>query len=370
MATELSKSSNPTLPPPGGKSAGGLRLEWLDALRGFTMLLVVMYHVFGMSFSGDVPKGTAITVMMLFRMPTFFFISGFLAYKVSSVWTGEYLGTMLWKKVKIQLVPSVVGMVAYLMMMKPHFWPALEHALSVPTKSGYWFCWVLLHMFIIYYVIAYLLERMRIRSVWPWIVVWIISVAIYATLYMPAWFSWHKAPFWQYSSLVRTAEYFQFFLAGTLAHRYWDRVQKLMDTSWFFPTVLFIAFICCVENYHWHNLRLQWANLPRTIAIYSLMFILVMFFRYYHEWFSRDRWIGASLQYIGTRTLDVYLLHYFFMPTLPAVGAWFKTAGRNFVLETTVTMAVAILVTAFALLASNVLRISPFYKKWLFGRTS
>ena len=143
-----------------------------------------------------------------------------------------------------------------------------------------------------------------------------------------------------------------------------------MDTSWFFPTVLFIAFICCVENYHWHNLRLQWANLPRTIAIYSLMFILVMFFRYYHDWFSRDRWIGASLQYIGTRTLDVYLLHYFFMPTLPAVGAWFKTAGRNFVLETTVTMAVAILVTAFALLASNVLRISPFYKKWLFGRTS
>ena len=43
------------------------------------MILVVMYHVFTTGFSGNVQKGTAITFMMLFRMPTFFFISGFLA---------------------------------------------------------------------------------------------------------------------------------------------------------------------------------------------------------------------------------------------------------------------------------------------------
>ena len=50
----------------------------------------------------------------------------------------------------------------------------------------------------------------------------------------------------------------------------------------------------------------------------------VAFFRYYENWFTRERVVGRSLQYVGVRTLDVYLLHYFFLPHLPAVGAWFK----------------------------------------------
>ena len=144
--------------------------------------------------------------------------------------------------------------------------------------------------------------------------------------------------------------------------------MPLMDTSWFFPTVLFIAFICCVENYHWHNLRLQWANLPRTIAIYSLMFILVMFFRYYHDWFSRDRWIGASLQYIGTRTLDVYLLHFILLPQLPEVGKWLDAHHPNFVLDIVLAVGTALVIIAFCLLISEILRMSPFLKKYLFGR--
>jgi hypothetical protein len=50
------------------------------------------------------------------------------------------------------------------------------------------------------------------------------------------------------------------------------------------------------------------------------------------------------------------------------VGAWFRSHPQNFALEGTAALAVAALVTAFALLASQVLRISPLLKKWLFGR--
>ena len=332
------------------------------------MILVVMYHVFTTGFSGNVQKGTAITFMMLFRMPTFFFISGFLAYKASAVWTGGYLGKMLWKKIKVQLIPTVVFLLAYLLLMRRQFWPAFEETMASPSKAGYWFCWGLLQMFVIYYLISYILERLRIRNVWPWVVLWALSVGVYATLYMPSWFSWYKNDFWQYTSLVRTAEYFQFFLFGTLVHRYWESSQRLMDSSWFFPVVISIAFVCTAENFHLHHLRMQWANLPRTMAIYTLVMVLVMFFRHYETWFTRERWVGRSLQYIGVRTLDVYLIHFFFLPHLPMVGAWFLTAGKNFVLETSVTMAMSLLVIAFALLTSNILRISPFLKKWLFGR--
>ena len=57
------------------------RLEWLDALRGFTMILVVAYHTVE-GFGLEVKASSSMRFLILFRMPLFFFVSGFLAYKV------------------------------------------------------------------------------------------------------------------------------------------------------------------------------------------------------------------------------------------------------------------------------------------------
>ena len=62
------------------------RLEWLDALRGFTMILVVANHVAGMGFGEEWKHSSAIPFLILFRMPLFFFVSGFLSYKASQIW--------------------------------------------------------------------------------------------------------------------------------------------------------------------------------------------------------------------------------------------------------------------------------------------
>ena len=46
------------------------RLEWLDALRGFTMIMVVANHVAGMGF-GMAPKiSSSMQFLIMFRMPT------------------------------------------------------------------------------------------------------------------------------------------------------------------------------------------------------------------------------------------------------------------------------------------------------------
>ena len=133
-------------------------------------------------------------------------------------------------------------------------------------------------------------------------------------------------------------------------------------------TLIVVAFVGAADYLNWHNLRLQWANLPRTLAMYALVVLIFAFFRHYADWFGSNRRIGAALQYVGVRTLDIYLLHYFFIPKLPDVGAWFKANPGNFVLEGTAAIAMALLVTAFALLTSQVLRVSPLLKHWLFGR--
>ena len=166
---------------------------------------------------------------------------------------------------------------------------------------------------------------------------------------------------------IRWSAALQFFLFGNIVHRYWQQAQRLMDSKWFFPVVTLLAVVCTIEVLKWHTLRLAWASLPHTLAMFLLLSMVFMFFRYYHAFFEQTRF-GSVLQFIGRRTLDIYLLHYFFLPKLPMVGEFFKVNRSNFILETTASFALAFLVIGFCIVTSQLLRVSPFLKKYLFGR--
>ena len=355
------------------------RLEWLDALRGFTMLMVVTNHVYGFGFDANTKYSMFMSLCLLFRMPLFFFISGFLAYKASFSWNARDTTDLIAKKLRVQIVPTVVFMTAEIALTAKVFWDKMGTAWASPTKGGYWFTMVLLEMFLIYYAVCWIGKKLTPRKALDshsatdsppalLIILWLLSLFAYATLYMPSWFSWYKDEFWQVTSLTEVARFFHFFLLGNLVHRYWSQVQRLLDSKWFFPLLIAVAFLGAGDYLKWHNLRLQWANLPRTLSMYALVMIIVAFFRNYAQWFTKETRIGYTLQYIGVRTLDIYLIHYFFLPKLPDVGVWFRAHPQNFVLEGTTAIALALLVVAFSILTSHVLRVSPFLKKWLFGR--
>ncbi|MBQ5460353.1 MAG: hypothetical protein IIT55_00805, partial [Bacteroidaceae bacterium] len=89
---------------------------------------------------------------------------------------------------------------------------------------------------------------------------------------------------------------------------------------------------------------------------------------YYKDSVSKETVVGRGLQYIGVRTLDIYLLHFILMPRLKMVGPWLDSMHPNFILEVVMTVSVALVVIVFCCLASNILRVSPFFKKYLFGR--
>lgn len=347
------------------------RMEWIDAMRGFTMILVVAYHVSIQGF-GEVEKASsALPLLVLFRMPLFFFISGFLAYKADMNWTTGRLGMMVWKKVKIQVIPTLVFLFAAIIIRQPHLWDGIEYAVISPTKDGYWFTWCLLQMFIIYYLFAFIESRFARRSWIPITLLWFVALVAYATLYMPAWFKYPKAnevSWLNMTGFIQVMRYFHFFLLGNIIHRYWNGWQRLMDSKWFFPTIVTIVFFCAADIFKWHNLRFQWTNLPRTMTMYILVMVVFMTFRYYKDSFTRQHWWGRTLQYIGVRTLDIYLIHFLFLPNLHMVGDFINNNKRNFVIDVTESFVIAMLVIGFSLVVSNILRVSPVFKKYLFGR--
>ena len=345
------------------------RLSWLDALRGFTMILVVAYHVAQVSFHETEKTSAALPFLVLMRMPLFFFVSGFLAYKASFTWTIPNALKLTWKKLKVQVIPALVFMGLFVIFkMKGDIADNFMRLLASPTKGGYWFTWVLLQMFIIYYVCCYVGKSLSLKKGVLLFAGWAASVLAYETLYLPKVFTYHEDTFFAYSSLVQTIRYMQFFLLGNIVRRYWHQAERLFDTSWFFPLVVTLAVVCCADIFQLHTLKKVWVNLPRTTAMYALLLIVVMFFRHYQAWFEEGKRTGRFLSFIGTRTLDIYLLHFLLLPKMPQVGAWLNANQPNFLLSIVLSVSVALVVIAFCLLASQLLRVSPFLQLYLFGK--
>lgn len=342
------------------------------------MILVVAYHVAQMSFGVNEKTSSSLPFLVLFRMPLFFFVSGFLAYKADFLWTLPNALRLTWKKMKIQVLPALVFLCVLIILKRPEFWTPFMKVMHSPTKGGYWFTWVLLQMFIIYYLACLaplllpprgggIVDMSKYRNVVIW-VLFVLSLCVYESLYLPKIFTYYKNDFFLYSSLIKTMNFMPFFLFGNLVHRYWDKVQKVLDSSWLSPMLMIIAFVSCADIFRWHFCRMAWTNLPRTVAMFSLLSIVVVFFRYYQQWFTSERVVGRSLQYIGVRTLDIYLLHFILLPKMPQVGDWLNHNRPNFVLEIVTSFSVALVIIGFCLLVSHILRISPLFRQYLFGR--
>jgi surface polysaccharide O-acyltransferase-like enzyme len=229
-------------------------------------------------------------------------------------------------------------------------------------------------MFVIYYLFAYLESKLKWKSWVPIVLLFIVSLGFYETCYQPAIFPWaqgYKGEPIQWlddTSLGQVMMYFPFFLYGNIVHRYWDRSQRVMDSKWFFPLIVTIVIFSTLDVIKWHTMRQEWTNIPSTLAKFGLLTIVFMYFRYYKDHFTKLSVVGSSLQYIGRRTLDIYLIHFFFLPNIPTIGMFFNKYRHNFVLDTTLAVVIALLIIAFCIVTSNILRISPLFRKYLFGR--
>jgi hypothetical protein len=76
---------------------------------------------------------------------------------------------------------------------------------------------------------------------------------------------------------------------------------------------------------------------------------------------------SSILKFVGTRTLDIYLLHYFFLPEFLLPHANRLLAAIHSLLLPLPILFAAIIVVALCLLTSYIIRLSPFLAHYLFG---
>jgi len=107
------------------------------------------------------------------------------------------------------------------------------------------------------------------------------------------------------------------------------------------------------------------------ISGYVSTILVFTFFRKKEHIFSKDNWFGKSIQFIGRRTLDIYLLHYFFLPyhQLQDLGTRLIQYD-NKALEIATILILTLCIIGISLAASSIIRLSPFLAHYLFGAKS
>ena len=333
------------------------RIQYIDALRGFTMLLVVFAHVETFSFQYMDSATFLGEFFKLFRMPLFFFISGFITYRQEGEWTLKQTGILVAKKLRIQLLPTLIfGLLYTYICLNQDF----VYFFTLIYKAGYWFTIALLEMFLMYYIIRLICEKIRVLRNYNLLLILLSSI----TLYIINTITPLTQPGYNIASFSLTARYFVFFALGMIIANYKDTFFKVLDSGKAMLAILtaFIVLLIVYTNNGYGS------NLPLAdITGLTALVIVFAFFRKYASSFDSSTKLGKSLQYIGKRTLDIYLLHYFILPkNLTSIGDFFLD-GTNIVLEFFVVIFFSTLVVGVCLLLSNTLRLSSTVAKYLFG---
>ena len=326
------------------------RIEYVDALRGFVMLLVVFHHV------GDCWGIIGLNVsiheyLLQVIIPTFFFISGFVLFNGNVTWNASYIIGFFRKKIPVLLLAPFLFFVLYIQgesiiaQFCDHF------------KQRYWFTFVLFDFLVFYAII-----RFCTRKWWSDIVLIALGVLLY---FINHSIIYNSIPIpEQIKGLLSMKgwNYFVFFALGTLARKYYVHVEKLLKNSYILAAFVLFYFLvnCFSESVIDDNSALC---LPLSVSAVMIVFAL---FHNNQGWFRKEKVLGRTLQFVGRRTLDVYLIHIFLLPHNLECFTVFKDHPMP-VIEAATSIVIACIIVAFSLVISNIIRLSPFLAQWLFG---
>lgn len=340
----------------------GNRIEYIDALRGFTMILVIYHHIaFWCMDNNELGYNE---FFIKFRMPTFFFISGWLFYKENRLWDKKTISSILRNKFRVQIIPFLFFMLLYMYLFN-----GPEYKTTFESKYGFWFTFSLFQYFVIYIGTESLFNKQKSNNKELVILLFMLLLSIVAFYYEQIRFDlnlgiWRKIlTLFSFSNI----KYIIFFWLGTFVKKNFASFIRLTENQYVIAGCLGIFFLFAIYSKQIYLSNNELRLMSYLISGVTGILIVFTFFRKYEVHFSRNYSIGKILQFIGQRTLDIYLLHYFVLPYhMHFLGTWL-TDHRYKPIELLIMLIMSLWVIAISLLISYVIRLSPFLGYYLLG---
>lgn len=320
------------------------RLSYIDALRAVAMLMVVFCHVrlFGYGQIADT-SGIAATFAVV-MVPLFFFVSGYVSHINHTEITLKQTLHTLGEKARSLLVPTIAFTYVYILMFHQKWF------------YGYWFTMALFEMYVLTYIISLICRCL------PYAVYMLILAVVSLLLYL---FHAHLASI-PYISLGDAAKYFLFFIAGIFANHYSSITGRIKNNE----TILALSFITLlaymIMRFSYGIFRTPGiSGIAYTLAGIAMVYILYCAFSRKEKYWASEGRIQTIIKYVGRHTLELYMLHYFFLPNLADLSALMIEAGVT--VDFIITSILTIVVTILALVTAKLLSCSKIIAVWLLG---
>ena len=281
-----------------------MRINYIDNLKGIAIILVVMGHV--EQFSLGLEDNLFRTFYNGFHMPLFMFLSGVFAMKSFKLWNLSESLLFLKKKVLRILLPFlVIGGTFYTITNGNPL-----GILGLNGEAAYWFLPALFYCmvvgwatFMIYHkATTYLCGDKRY---------WFVEFSFVFIGYMVLLSMSHFFPLVvsQVPYFYKFVAMYPYFMLGTDFFQY-KSIRNNMEQNTHIMTVAIIVYI--LSWVFFDNLYI-----PISLMVVSAITILI-------NLFSSIDIRGKYLASLGRHSLEIYVLHSFFMIGLASVGVWIE----------------------------------------------
>lgn len=322
------------------------RLEFLDCLRGFAILLVVFSHVWLLSFGYIDCDAKILQWVDVTMLPLFFFISGYVS-KIYFAWV-----TLL-KRLRLVMVPTCTMLVIYEVVRGcgSH----IIEDLDSEYKAGYWFPFVLVMINAVHTLISsFVPNKIKQKDL---IILALFSVFAVLTIIVKDW-DWNnnQATYCRIFSLRLLAEYLPLYIAGLFASKYHSLFEGLIANSWVKGCIMVLFFALLFYS----------TGGFYKYVIMSLMsvFMCYAFVKKHQDFFSQETFCGRQLILIGKSTLSIYLIHYFLLLGMHFywISEVFNPESQWIIISAIAVVLVLVIVYLSMAIRSLIALSSPLYK--------
>ena len=306
------------------------RLLYIDSLRGFAILLVIVGHLIQYNYKSSL-ENPIFNIIYSFHMPLFFFISG-VSTAISKRKDNITIFKYTTRKFKSLILPSITWTLLVPLFFQSQF-------IYDNSISAYWFLNVLFCIHILDEIITRCSKFLGNGYIKPILVALLVSICFII--------DFKRIPVW-YFLIYMLGYYFQYYKIGNKLNGY-------------VVSIAVLVFLLLVGYYNYGettagNPERIWMMMPLSLlASISLIYLFLHLPDRMNEWMS----------VIGRRTLAIYLCHFVFVsiPFVDMLETSFTTLTQFVIL-----MGIALIISYLCLCIQTILGCFPLLNLLLYGR--
>lgn len=295
------------------------RSHEFDMMKGIAIMMVVMGHVicFGIS---EISQANIFKLIGSIHMPLFFFISGWFAVKSDK---GRLLRPKIYRRFKQLIIPMLVVSAIWVWYNTKGGGFCLPNATYKGLwgdlwKYGYWFNLTLFELIVLYAFSVSVLNRFgsMVSAVTYVGIVWVLVYCISRLVeILPVNIN-------GILGLPFIVKYWPCFMFGVLAQRWKNRFMKIVNSTRWQTAAILVGAFCLYYSINEEQFAICWLAIvflpllvPPVLHICLAVVAMSVFGRWSSQAFSGEKSARCATlwSYIGTNSLSIYLLHYFFL---------------------------------------------------------